>query len=93
MEPRSASQCAVVARLLPAAAAGALDPLEQVGVTEHLSHCTACRATFAEYESLLLQLAYAVPLVEPPAHLHIHLMRAIRAPGWLADRAVGQSRG
>ena len=93
MEQRSASRCAVVAGLLPAAAVGALDPVEQVGVTEHLLHCTACRATFVEYESLLLQLAYAVPLVEPPAHLRIRLMRAIGASGCPADRAAGQSRG
>lgn len=93
MKPRSASRCAVVARLLPAAAAGALDPVEQVGVTEHLAHCTACRATFAEYDGLLTQLAYTVPRVEPPAHLRFHLLRAIGVPGWPADRATGQRRG
>lgn len=81
MKLRSELPCATVARWLPAAAAGALDRVEQATVAAHLRHCNACRATLQEFASVVGQLAYAVPQGEPSARLLPRLLAAVLAQG------------
>src|SRR5262245_9729307 len=45
-------------------------------VTEHLSTCDRCKAQLAAYETVLGELAQAVPQQEPPAELGSRLLAA-----------------
>jgi hypothetical protein len=72
--------CEEIEPLLPAAAAGALDSDEQSVVQAHVLGCARCLPRLAEYESVIEQLAYAVPQVAPPPDLLPRLMRDVQTP-------------
>ncbi len=63
--------------LLPAYAAGAVDPAERRELERHLPDCASCRALLADYEELCAALLYAVPQVAAPEHLYADLARRI----------------
>src|SRR4026209_460161 len=54
----------------------ALETEAMRGVTEHLSTSDRCQAQFAAYETVLGELAQAVPQQEPPAALGSRLLAA-----------------
>ena len=72
--------CEEIEALLPAAAAGALDPDETTLVQAHVVGCARCLPLLAEYEGVIEQLAYAVPQVAPPPQVFERLMAAVTAP-------------
>jgi hypothetical protein len=81
MMSMEAFPCEEIEPLLPAAAAGALDRDEQAVVQAHVLDCARCLPRLAEYESVVEQLAYAVPQVAPPPDLLPRLMQAVQATG------------
>ena len=54
----------------------ALETEAMRAVTEHLSTCDRCNAQLAAYETVLGELAQAVPQQEPPAELGSRLLAA-----------------
>src|SRR5689334_23469257 len=79
MNSSNAPTCEEIEQLLPAAAAGALDPDESRQVQAHLLDCPRCLPLLAEYEQVIEQLAYAVPQREPAPQVFDRLMAAIQA--------------
>ena len=89
--------------LLPAYALGALDSEEAAQVEAHLAVCETCRAELRAYESVVGDLALAVPQVEPPPALKQRILTGVapapriepaRAPAsprssWLQRLLVG----
>src|SRR5689334_4363929 len=78
MNSSSTPTCEEIELLLPAAAAGALDPDESRLVQAHLLDCARCLPLLAEYEQVIEQLAYAVPQREPSPQVFDRLMAAIQ---------------
>jgi hypothetical protein len=54
----------------------ALEPEAVSTVTEHLSICDRCRTQGTAYETILDQLAQAVPQQEPPTELGARVLTA-----------------
>ena len=79
MNTLGALTCNEIEPLLPAAAAGALDPDDERRVQDHLLDCAACLPKLADYQDVVAQLAYAVPQVEPPPELRARLLARVGA--------------
>lgn len=67
-----------IIELLPGYALGCLDEAEQIAVSEHLAICSACRTEVRAYQSIVAQLALAVPEADPPPNLKQRLMNRIQ---------------
>ena len=63
-----------VTELLPAYTLGCLDEADAASVAEHLAICSHCRAELGAYQSVVGDLALAVPGAEPPPDLRRRLM-------------------
>lgn len=63
--------------LLPAYALGSLDREEELQVAEHLAGCSDCREALRAYESVMEDLALAVPLAEPPPALRQSILAQV----------------
>ncbi len=62
---------------LPAYALGVLDPEEAAQVEAHLAVCEICRAELRAYESVVGDLALAVPQVAPPPALKQRILAGV----------------
>jgi anti-sigma-K factor RskA len=69
---------------------GSLEPDDEVAFNRHLPGCVVCQNTVRELESVIGELAYSVPQVEPPRSLRTALRREVgltsRSRGLLAFR-------
>ena len=88
MKSSNTPTCEEIEALLPAAAAGALDPDENTLVQAHVVGCERCLPLLTEYDGVIEQLAYAVPQVEPPPQVFERLMAAVAAPAAVAPAAT-----
>jgi anti-sigma-K factor RskA len=70
-----------VIELIPAYAMDCLDEAEADLVKEHLAVCSVCRAELKSYQEVVDDLAFAAPLVEPPARVKQALMDRVQAQG------------
>lgn len=77
--------CQEVEPLLPATAVGALDQDEAQEVQGHLEACSPCRKHLHQFEETVEHLAYAVPLVSPPAQLRVRVLQAVTHDERLED--------
>lgn len=68
-----------VEELLPDFVLGCLDVEQTAWVSNHLTHCKACQAELAQYETITDRLALAMPEMEPPARLEDRLAQRIRS--------------
>lgn len=84
------STCSLVDENGAAYALGALERHEARQLDEHLALCRTCRETLASDLSAAAALAFAPPLVRPPAHLRARILAAAR--GEAADRRSWWSR-
>jgi predicted anti-sigma-YlaC factor YlaD len=66
----------IVRDLLTLAAAGMLDPAQQVRVEAHLRHCEACRSEFNEWAGLAGALR-RLPTPQAPARLALQTQRLL----------------
>jgi anti-sigma factor RsiW len=66
-----------VRRLLPLAAAGALNPDEQTEVDNHLAGCSGCREELARFGALGARVA-RLPAHEPPPFLSARTIHRVR---------------
>lgn len=80
--------------LLPGYALTALDQSERVEVERHLNVCVGCQAATQENRAYVAQLAFGVPLRQPPAELKESLMQRIAAEAAASpvDATTGQIR-
>jgi anti-sigma-K factor RskA len=69
-----------VTELLPAYALGSLDDEESTLVAQHLLGCSACCLELAQYETVVGQMALAVPDAAPPSRLKTRVMEQIQRP-------------
>jgi anti-sigma-K factor RskA len=69
-----------VTDLLPAYALGSLDGEESTLVAQHLLGCSACRLELVKYETVIGQMALAVPDAAPPAQLKRRIMEQVKRP-------------
>lgn len=65
--------------LTAAYALDALDRAEADAYENHLAHCEQCREELAVFAGSAGRLAYAVPPLDPPAHLRERILVAARA--------------
>jgi hypothetical protein len=72
-------ECEVLRSLLPAYSIGATDPEESRLVEELLPRCPEVATELETYGQIADSLLYAVPALEPPAHLRRVLLDAARA--------------
>jgi anti-sigma-K factor RskA len=56
---------------------GALEPDDEQAFSRHLNDCQLCQAEVGELESVVGELAYAVPQVEPPKALRNAIRREV----------------
>jgi anti-sigma-K factor RskA len=80
MTDNTSPDCETLRALIPAYSVGATDPEETALVERLLPECPEAAAELAEYAALTDALAYTVPRVPPPEHLHDRLMAAVNAP-------------
>ena len=64
---------------LAAFALGALEPVEEASVQEHLDHCRRCRDELKWLTPAVDVLPASVPQIEPPRGLKRDLMKTVRA--------------
>lgn len=69
-----------VTDLLPAYALGSLDDEESTLVAQHLLGCLTCRLELANHETLVGQMALAVPDAAPPTGLKSRVIEQIQRP-------------
>jgi len=88
---------------IPAFVLGALDPEEELQVSQHVAACPACGAEADAFRATLDMLSYAVPQVNPPPHVKQQLVARIAAshselwpgaiptagPRWLLGLSLG----
>jgi anti-sigma-K factor RskA len=60
---------------------GALEPDDEQAFSRHLGDCQLCQAEVGELESVVGDLAYAVPQVEPPKALRSAIRREVGLTG------------
>ncbi|HEX6387641.1 MAG TPA: anti-sigma factor [Anaerolineae bacterium] len=73
-----------VLELLPAYALGSLDEDEAAFVADHLVACAVCRDELAAFESVVGEMALAVPEFEPNGDLKQRLLSRIQGNGSMA---------
>ena len=61
-------------------ALGLLAGRENTEFEQHISECEVCRSEARAFREVTGELAYAVPLVEPPARLRDELLRRVAVP-------------
>jgi anti-sigma factor ChrR (cupin superfamily) len=62
-------------------ALGLLEPLENAEFEEHLSECAVCRSEATAFQEVTVELAYILPIAEPPARLRTELLQRASSPG------------
>lgn len=70
---------AVTLELIPAYALGALDPVEEASVADHLVGCAQCRQELQAYEAVVDALPLAAAEVSPPVALKHELMARVQS--------------
>lgn len=68
--------CKALEEIYPAYALNAVDGNERTQIERHLAVCQVCANIVAGYRPVAEHLAYAVPLVEPPADLKYRVLAA-----------------
>jgi anti-sigma-K factor RskA len=68
--------CKQLEEIYPAYALSAVDGKDRAQIEQHIAVCPACANIVAGYRPVADNLAYAVPLVEPPADLKYRVLAA-----------------
>lgn len=68
--------CKQLEEIYPAYALNAVDSNDRAQIERHIAVCQACANIVAGYRPVVDHLAYAVPLVEPPADLKYRVLAA-----------------
>ncbi len=81
--------CKQLEELYPAFVLDAVEPAERTKIEQHIAECSACASIVAEYRPVADALAFAAPIVEPPADLKYRVLAAalLKAPSptWFAN--------
>ena len=81
-----------IREIASAYAMGLLDAPASAEFEEHLSQCAVCRSEAQAFREVTAELAYGVPMVEPPPRLRSELLRRLPPPRVLvrADEGAWQ---
>ena len=72
---------------------GALEPDDEHSFQQHLEGCTTCQATVRELESVVGELAYSAPPVDPPDTVWAGIRRQIRPEAARRGAVPGPATG
>lgn len=72
--------CKQLEEIYPAYALDAVDVQDRAQIEQHIAVCQACANIVAEYRPVADGLAFAAPLVEPPADLKYRVLAAALPP-------------
>jgi hypothetical protein len=75
----STSDCRLVDDAIDEYALGIADPSQQIAIERHLSRCKRCSDLIASYQRTVATLAFAVPLVTPPARARTAVLARVAA--------------
>ena len=78
--------------MLAVGALGALDPVDERALDEHLRTCPACRAEADELNGVAALLAHTVAPVAPPPELRARVLEQIKSPAARTDTRRGATR-
>src|SRR5215211_5036150 len=73
------SECRLVEDAIDEYALGLISETQRAAVERHLIQCKPCSELVTSYESTVAALAFAVPLVSPPANAKSVLMARVAA--------------
>ena len=83
----------LIQQLAAGAALDDLDGAERGELDRHLAGCTPCARLAVDLESVVADLALAVPDLRPPSSLRTDIMAALREPGPPAPAFIDDSSG